>query len=155
MISRDQKWWSRLLLAIGLMATAGSAAAQLLDYIEANSDQGVTEYRLQFSIPIFYIKHFPPEQGKRVKIFLQATGPGAAEQLDYVDYLSVPTPANAPPMKVGYTTVRDCFAATNPICLDIEFSKPVRYRIRPGKDGRSLLLTVLPGTEPADKPKKK
>jgi hypothetical protein len=154
MISRNHKWWSRL-LAIGLMAAAGSAGAQLLDYIEANSDQGVTEYRLQFSIPIFYIKHFPPEVGKRVRIVLQSTAPGAWEQLDYVEYLSVPTPANAPPMTVGYTTVRDCFAATNPICLDIEFSKPVHYRIRPGTDGRSLLFTVLPSTEPADKPKKK
>jgi hypothetical protein len=40
----------------------------------------------------------------------------------------------------------------DPICLDIRFSRPVRFEIKPGENGRSILLYLLPDSsriEPA------
>jgi hypothetical protein len=53
---------------------------------------------------------------------------------------------------VAYSTVRNCFAVRDPLCLDIQFNRPVRYRLGPGDDGRSILLTLLPDHD-AEPPK--
>ncbi|KPK68904.1 MAG: hypothetical protein AMJ84_10390, partial [Acidithiobacillales bacterium SM23_46] len=57
-----------------------------------------------------------------------------------------------PPFRVIYTTARNCFAVPDPLCLDIQFSAPVTYRVRQGEDGRSIILTLLPTAE-TEKPK--
>lgn len=142
-------------LGCGLPMTA---AAELIDDIEAHTVQGVAEIRLQFTVPIRYIKHFPADRGELIKLYLQTVGLEDVEEIYPREYARTPAIPLAPPFHVVYTTARTCFAVQDPLCLDIQFSQPVRFRIRPGNDGRSILLTILPDddtvkdeTEPAKK----
>ena len=119
-----------------------------LDDIETRSDQGMAEVRLKFSAPVRYIKHFPADRGEIIKLYLQVlTLEGVEERGPFV-YQRTPSVPLIPPFTVMYSTVRSCLAERNPLCLDITFNKPVRFRIRQGEDGRSILLYVLPDTEP-------
>lgn len=143
--------WGRLLV-IGLMTAAGSAGADdLLDDIQIRTEQGVTEYELDFTIPITYVRHFPPEQSQLLKLYLWGAGMEDSEPVDLAEYKPRHVGPSLP-FTVRYTTVRQCFGARDeapgrqPICLDIQFSQTVHYRIRPGTDGRSILLTVIPAT---------
>lgn len=144
--TRDGIWFGLLLaLAVG-MPTPGHA--QILEDIDTRSEQGVTEFRLQFSVPIQYLRHFPEDRGELIKLYLQSTGLEGEEPVRIAEFKRSPKSASAaPPFKVLYTTVRDCFATSNPICLDIQFNHPVHFRIRPGSDGRSIVLVVLPELE--------
>ena len=149
------KRWLGLLLTFALAFTA-TARAQLLDDIDTRVDQGITEIRLQFSLPVQYLRHFPVDQGELVKLYLQSAALEGEEPLHLTEFKRARTTSTTLPFRVLYTTVRNCYAVANPICLDIQFNHPVHFRIRPGTDGRSILLLVLPDTEsPApSKPKR-
>jgi len=119
------------------------------------SDQGVAEIRLQFSVPVRYIKHFPAERGEIVKLYLQVLSLEAVEETALQEFKRTPSIALVPPFTVVYSTVRNCHAVRDPLCLDIQFNKPVRFSVHQGTDGRSILLHVLPDTEsrPTVRPK--
>ena len=133
-----------------LLATI--ADAQLLDDIEVRSDQGVAEIRLHFTAPVRYIKHFPAERGELIKLYLQILSLDVAEEKDLQEYKRTPSIPLVPPFKVIYSTVRSCLAVRDPLCLDIQFKKPVRFNVRQGEDGRSILLFVLPDTDQRHQP---
>lgn len=103
---------------------------------------------MQFSAPVRYIKHFPAERGELVKLYLQVLTLDSEQEISLREYKRVPTFAPVPSFKVTYSTVRSCHAVRDPLCLDIQFDKPVRFRISQGEDGRSILLHVLPNSEP-------
>lgn len=107
--------------------------------------------RLHFTAPIRYIKHFPAERGELLKIYLQVFQMDPAEERTAREYKHAHTVSPVPPFRVLYTTARNCYAVPDPLCLDIQFSEPVTYRIRQGEDGRSIVLTLLSGTN-VDKP---
>lgn len=142
------RWLPALAFLLGCLLPIASSA-QLIDDIEARTVQGVAEIRLQFTVPVRYIKHFPAERGELIKLYLQTVGLDDREEVYPREYVHTPSIALAPPFRVIYTTARTCFAIQEPLCLDIQFSQPVRFRVRPGNDGRSILLTVLPDSEPA------
>lgn len=140
-----------LLGALSWLAAA-SASAQLLDDIEVRTQEGVAEIRLLFSVPVRYLRHFPPDRGELIKLYLQVpTLDGQTEEL-LEEYKRTPTIPLVPRFAVMYSTARSCFAARDPLCLDIQFSRPVRYRLAPGNDGRSMILTVLPENDPRQSP---
>lgn len=131
-----------LLLAGVLLASVGRA--QLIDDINVRSDQGVAEIRLQFTVPVRYIKHFPADSGQIIKLYLQVLSLDGVEEIEPQKYKRTPAVALVPPFSVTYSTVRTCHSVRDPLCLDIQFNKAVRFNIRPGEDGRSIVLHVLP-----------
>lgn len=135
-------------LAAVLAGLVPAAGAQLLDDIETRTDQGATEIRLQFSVPVRYVRHFPEARGELVKLYLQALTLDGVEENELREYKGVPVSKSVPPFTVVYSTVRSCLAVPDPICLDIQFRQPVRFDVRPGKDGRSIVLVVLPDDNP-------
>jgi len=148
------RWFWRL-VGMGWLLVTPMSNAQLIDDIDVRSEQGVTEFRLQFSMPIRYLKHFPEDQGELVKIYLQAVVTGGLDPIDLQAYKRTPSAPGVPPFTIQYTTVRSCYAVLDPVCLDIQFSRPARFKIRPGEDGRSLVLVVLPDSNAAPAPKRK
>ena len=150
--------WLRALGLATCALFATLADAQLLDDIEVRSDQGVAEIRLQFTVPVRYIKHFPAEHGELIKLYLQVLSLDGMEERDMQEYKRTPSIPLVPPFTVMYSTVRTCLSVRDPLCLDIQFSKPVRFRVRQGEDGRSILLLVLAETNsrpaPSATPKK-
>lgn len=63
--------WFRTGTLLGLCIMCAHAAAQVLDTIEASrqGDSAVTE--ANFSRPVFYVRHFPPEKGDTLQIYLR------------------------------------------------------------------------------------
>jgi len=129
------------------MLSCAPAGAQLLDDIEVRRDKGVAEIRLQFSAPVRYIRHFPAEHGELIKLYLQILSLDSVEERAQQEYKRTPSIALAPPFTVVYSTVRGCLDVHAPLCLDIQFDKPVRFRVSQGEDGRSILLHVLPNAD--------
>ena len=146
------RMWLRSLGLVTLALFTTIANAQLLDDIEVRSDQGVSEIRLHFTAPVRYIKHFPAERGELIKLYLQVLSLDGTEEMPLQEYKRTPSIPLVPPYTVMYSTARTCLAVRDPLCLDIQFSKPVRFRVRQGEDGRSILLHVLPETDPRPAP---
>lgn len=138
------------LLAALVCVLPAKVSAEIIDDIEIKADQGVLEYRIQFTVPVQYVKHFPQARGELVKLYLQALRLDESGPVDRITYKRMPKLANVPPFTLVYSTVRSCFAVMDPICLDIQFNQPVRFNIRPGEDGRSIILVLLPDTENRD-----
>jgi len=132
--------------AAGLLATL-PASAQIIDDIEVRTHEGVAEVRLLFSMPVRYVKHFPADKGQLIKLYLQILSLEGQSEVEFQEYKRAPSMALTPSFKVTYSTVRNCLAVRDPLCLDIQFDKPVRFRVRQGEDGRSILLHVLPDTD--------
>lgn len=143
-----------LLVVVALTAGTMPAGAQILDDIEVRTHEGVAEVRLLFSQQVRYLKHFPPDQGQLIKLYLQAVSLDGFQEVPFEEYKRSPSIPLIPPFTVAYTTVRNCFAVRDPLCLDIQFNRPVRYQLRPGHDGRSVLLIVLPDNAPQPQPPK-
>ena len=131
------------LLLTGILL-AGVSRAQLVDDIEVRSDQGVAEIRLRFAVPVRYIKHFPTDNGQIIKLFLQVLSLDGIEEIEPREYKHIRVTAPVPAFSVTYSTVRTCHSVRDPLCLDIQFNKAVRFDVRPGEDGRSIVLHVLP-----------
>jgi hypothetical protein len=110
-------------------------------------------------VPVRYIKHFPAERGELIKLYLQVLSLDGTEERDLQVYKRTPSIPHVPAFTVMYSTVRSCLSVRGPLCLDIQFSKPVRFNIRQGEDGRSVLLHVLADTDsltaPSTKPNKR
>jgi len=145
-------------MAVAVLATAlvslatHPARAQILDDIEVRTSEGVAEVRLLFSKPVRYLKHFPPDQGQLIKLYLQAVSLDGFEAIEVEEYKRTPVIPLVPPFSITYSTVRNCFAVRDPLCLDIQFNRPVRFQLSPGHDGRSILLVVLPDNAPGIHP---
>lgn len=151
---------TRARLRLALLTVLGCslpamAGAEIIDDIEVKAEQGVQEYRIHFTVPVQYVKHFPQARGELIKLYLQALRLDESGPVDRVTYKRMPKLANLQPFTLVYSTVRSCFAVMDPICLDIQFNQPVRYNIRPGEDGRSIVLVLLPDTERHDSAPKK
>jgi hypothetical protein len=129
---------------VAALALPAMTRAQSLDSIDLRTDRGVTEIRLQFTTPVQYLKHFPVERGELIKVYLQRQSVDPGEEHQLQEYKNVPRSPHLPPYTIFYTTGHGCHAVANPLCLDIQFRKPVRYRIRQGTDTRSLILVVIP-----------
>jgi hypothetical protein len=142
-VTRKLAWGLLFALGLSLSGLAG-ARADVLEDMETRTDQGVGEIRLVFSVPIRYLKHFPAEQGELLKIYLQTAGLEEPMGHELRGYKRSPAMPLLPSFALTYTTASSCYAAREPLCLDIQFSQPVHYRIRPGEDGHSLLIHVLP-----------
>lgn len=144
------------LSAAALLSAAllcGTAQADVLEDMETRVEQGVGEIRLVFSVQVRYLKHFPADRGELLKVYLQTIGLDEPRVGEMRSYKRSPALALVPSYTVTYTTARDCYVSPEPLCLDIQFSRPVHYRIRPGEDGHSLLIDILPesgipGTSP-------
>ena len=145
--------WLVCLCLTGLFAVF-RAQADLLEDIETRTEQGVGEIRLIFSVPISYLKHFPAEHGELLKVYLQTRGLDEPSGDELRGYKRSPAMPLVPSYTVTYTTARSCYAAREPLCLDIQFSQPVTYRLKPGEDGHSLLLHILPDAGKSKAPAK-
>lgn len=136
----------RLGCVIGMVCllTLPTARADLLEDIETRTEQGTGEIRLIFSVPVRYLNHFPADQGELLKIYLQTAGLDNPAGDELHGYKRAPTQIPVPSYAITYTTARNCYAVREPLCLDVQFSKPVKYRLLPGEDGHSLIILILP-----------
>ena len=123
-----------LLLVFSLRAMAQPLDDVMLEYQE----QGVVA-TIRLTGPVQYLRHFPSSHGKTLEIFYHRVL-DATNNETWVDN----EVRRSPPSRLipDFTvTTRD--QRTNPK-LVIEFTREAEYSVTPGKDNRSLLITIMP-----------
>lgn len=130
------------LVALTLPAAAGT---RLMDDIELDGQNGSVRVKVSFTVPLNYLRHFPPEKGEILNVFLQPASPAGLRE-------TVGHPATDEIRRSPRNALLPCFTVTyvqphdlqrDPVQLVFQFDRPVSYRLAPGTDGRSLVL-VLP-----------
>lgn len=131
-------------LVCGLLFTFSvTANAQPLEDVNLEfQEQGVVA-TIRLSGPVRYVSHFPQSHGKMLEVFYERVQ-GATSAEPWVDNEVRKSPPSG--LIPSFTvTTRD--QQTKPR-LVIEFAREAEYSVAPGKDSRSLLLTIRPQKRP-------
>lgn len=131
-------------LVAGLWCASDAAASNLIDHAETVGKNGAAEVRIIFARPVHYRRHAPPNEGQIVHIELDAPGLEGSAPVPNEEYVRVPPAAGVPGFFVLYRPVRDSDVPAAPLVLTVQFDAPTAYALRPGADGRSLILVVPP-----------
>lgn len=131
-----------VVLVTALMGLTSVAQAQILDEIEVRDGGALAEIRIGFTLPMRYQAHFPEEHGEIVRVTFQAIALDDPEILRRNEYKKSPPNKLVPAFTVTYDYRNSCNAVRDPVCLVIQFEKPVSYTIRQGGDDRSFYLYV-------------
>lgn len=136
-------------LFVAAMVGVAPANAEVIDDIAIESRGETSKIKLRLTGPVRYLRHFPAEQGEIVVVMLEALAPEAFGPVPPVEEVRRSRAAGRVPAFTARVS-RDpaCSAAARPLCIILAFEAPVRYRIRTGRDGRSVLVEV-PGRENA------
>lgn len=127
----------RNVLTLIAMCCSGLGMAQPLDDVTLQSGDDSVVATIKLTGPVQYLRHFPENRGKFLEIYYDRS-PGAAKDEEWVDN----EVRNSPPShRIPSFSVTTRNQRTQPK-LEIEFSREVEYSVSPGKDGRSLLLTI-------------
>jgi len=111
--------------------------AQPLDDVSLEYQSTGIVATIRLTAPVQYLRHFPERHGKLLEIFYNRV-PGVTTYEPWVDNeVRKSPPSNLIP---GFTvTTRD--QQTKPK-LVIEFERDADYNVAPGKDSRSILITI-------------
>lgn len=130
------------LLLITLLLTP--ARAEVIDDVAIESRDASPTIRLRLTGPVRYLRHFPADQGEIVVVMLEALAPEAFGPVPPAEEVRRSRAAGRVPAFTARVS-RDpaCAAAARPLCIILAFEAPVRYRIRLGRDRRSVLVELL------------
>ncbi len=129
----------RLLAILGLLACVAPAVAQWLEPIEVIPGQDSADIVIRFSDKVLYQSHAPLNEGKLVRIAFRPSD-GQAGQREFIEEtIRAPKVDRVPRVTVVYAHMEDAVVVT--------FPERTRFSVRPGADGRSIVITVplLPG----------
>lgn len=133
----------RSICALLLLIAVPRAIAQPLDDVALEyRDQGVVA-TIRLTGPVQYLRHFPDSHGKTLEIFYDRVQ-GATSAEAWVDNEVRKSP---PSGLIPSFTVTSRDQQTKPK-LVIEFAREAEYSVAPGKDNRSLLITIRPSKLP-------
>jgi hypothetical protein len=150
------------LLLLGLAAACPPAAAEvgprrLLEGFEIVRGDAAWEIELRFGTPVRYLRHAPQQRGASLQIQIApiSVSPADAPQLAYEESFAAPRGAPIPLEAVAYEGLHGSGRF-----LVLRFARPVAYRVRPGSDFRSIVVSVpdapassraqaAPATQPA------
>ena len=123
---------------------AGVANSQPLDDVTLEyQEQGVVA-TIRLTGPVQYLRHFPDSHGKTLEIYYDRVQAAANAEIWLDNEVRKSPPSGLIP---SFTvTTRD--QQTKPK-LVIEFSREAEYSVAPGRDNRSLLITMRPARLPA------
>jgi hypothetical protein len=132
--------FTRLFFALLLSGMAmESAYAHVIERIEITPAGEEAEIQIIFDTRIQYLREASPGNGE-VHIYFNLLEPDPSANSPVSEALVSPPSDIAPPFTVSYPELDSA--------LDIKFVQQVEYRVRPGKDGRSISIYI-----PAHKPK--
>lgn len=135
------------LLAAVLLLACSVANAQIIDRIDVTPGENEAEIVVQFSQKILYLRHTPLHDGKNLRIFIRLIDTNLVESDLMQETVRASKTDRVPNVTVLYPELINGMLVT--------FSKATRYSVRPGTDGRSIIITVplLPATKtPAPAP---
>jgi hypothetical protein len=125
-----------------LLAPGARAQDPLLDDIETAVDQGIAQVRIRFTLPVRYLRHFPPERGELVNVYFQITSVDGREISLREEKRKVKATPVLPGFTVTYIHPPSHDLVRDPPYLLIQFERPVSYKLRQGDDNRSIHLYI-------------
>jgi hypothetical protein len=132
------------LVIAGLLWMAPTLAA-VIDEIAVERGGATPRVRLQLTGPVHYLRAFASRNGEIVNVRLQALAPLAPGMPVFPDEVRrFRGNGPIPPFSARVSLDPRCEPVPNPVCITIQFDRPVRSRVRLGEDRRSLLLDFPP-----------
>jgi hypothetical protein len=124
--------WRRYLTALCFFWCGSIAHAQILDRIDVVPGDKEAAIVVRFGVNILYRGHAPPNEGSLVRVSLRALGSDIPESDLIQETMRSPKTARVPTATVLYPENG----------MLVTFSHRTRYSVRPGSDGRSIVITV-------------
>lgn len=132
---------SGILLSAGLWL--GAAHAQPLDEVTLEYQPNGIVATIQLTGPVQYLRHTPESHGKTLEIYYDRVQGAARSETWLDDEVRKSPPSSLIP---SFTvTTRDQNSKPK---LVVEFAREAEYSVAPGKDNRSLLITIRPQKRP-------
>lgn len=129
---------------LAAMVAAGPARAEVIDDVAIESRDASPTIRLRLTGPVRYLRHFPAEQGEIVVVMLEALAPEAFGPVPPAEEVRRSrAEAGVPAFSARVSRDPACSSTMRPLCIILAFEAPVRYRIRLGRDRRSVLVELL------------
>jgi hypothetical protein len=123
------------MLAAALLAgTSAGVQAQVFDRIDVAAGEREAEIVVRFSHRIQYLRHGPQGEVKEARVFLRLLTSGVTEDQLMQDTARSPAVPGVPVVTAVFPELRNGML--------ISFSQPTPYAVKPGADGRSIVLTV-------------
>jgi len=144
-----------------LTLTAGYAArAQdvILDDVETATETEWAQIRINFTLPVNYVRHFPQEHGQLLQIFFTVAGIDSQNVSLREEIRNVSATPVMPATTITYEPPLSLNLQRDPSLISVRFDRPVNYDVRPGEDHRSIVIylpIVATDARPADTAKDK
>lgn len=139
--------WIRTGALLCLCLLYAEASAQVLETLEVTREGSLAVIEANFSRPVFYVRHFPPEKGETLQIYLRVpvvlSEPGQRETPVRKSFKGPPID-HLPLQDVTYEGT----GVEGPRLI-VRFTRPVHYSIEKGRDDRSIRIIVRLGAAPA------
>jgi hypothetical protein len=116
------------------LVVAQTVSAQVLDSIDVAPREVDAEITIRFSQKILYLRHGPQNETKDLRIFLRLVDSPVPESELMQETLRGPKIERVPSISVVYPELRNGML--------VSFAQPTRHAVRPGGDGRSMVITV-------------
>lgn len=134
-------------LMIGLLLTASLGAAEparnrFLDQVHVTDQGECSIIQVGFTMPIRYVRHFPPDTGDELRIKLDPIAVSAVDRpaLGMRESLRPSPNGHVPLLEVIFEGDME----GGPF-LTLDFSRAVNFAVRQGADFRSLIVAVATG----------
>ncbi len=135
-------YFMRYFLAVILFLLCSVANAQLVDHIDVSPSESEADIVIHFSQKILYLRHIPLHDGKTLRIFIRLADTNLLESDLRQEIVKSPKTDRVPDVSVLYPELTNGMRVT--------FSQTSKFSVRPGSDGRSIIITVplLPAVKP-------
>lgn len=142
--------WTRAGILLCLLFANSIASAQILDSIEVTRQGDLALIEANFSRPVFYLRHFPPQSGETLQIYLRVpVVPNEPSQRE----IAVRKSLKGPP--IDHLPLQDVTYEGTGVegpRLIVRFTRPVRYSVEQGRTNRSIKI-IVPGHPASAVPK--
>lgn len=142
-------------LSVNAVAAITSEVAQILDQPEVMVVGDEAEIRINFTVPVTYLRHFPVGPSDTLRIAFDIPDPCLAEQLRIQESKNSPKINLITPFTLTFPEVISVSRKGNAICLVtnnrnvdtnktllIKFANINTYKIRLGEDNHSIIVRV-------------
>jgi len=125
-----------------LLVCASFVHAEYLNHIELLQSESSNDFVIHFDKNVLFERHAPQSEGKVLFIRLRLidTQPITEERSFVEETLRIKRSEGIPGISVSY--------ANNSNQLIVTFSQPTTYAVRPGEDGRSIVISLAPTLKP-------
>jgi len=129
------------LAGLSFTARGESSLPRLLEALELREHDEVFDVSIRFTTPIRYLRHAPSDGGDTIQIQVAPVSldPGDAPFLARRETLAAPPGWPVPLVEVVYEGNR-----SDGRYLVVRFSRDVSFDVHPGRDFRSIVVTVTP-----------